>query len=485
MAALETATLGLDFGCFSSKMTLAYKRRPTGRPEIIRVPLAADITHPERLNAPASASSLFEFVASAALEEGRLIPGRLSLDKDESFPLKTIMVHRAISRERTIKGMPGGRRLLHKIATGQITADMEDDALCQHFELLREMATKSEIRKGVSIETVVLTYPNYLCNGEEEDDFDKYSSYYLGLIRPIWMRHKPFIHFEFVSEGQAAALYVCEPFSDDLPSIDPMAFWKPLIEGQIEHHGLNLVVADAGSSTLNIQVQSVYFDINYNVLSSQSNVDAVWSSGVQGGSHMSNSEIRDYVRDTLLAHITQGELAAIMTHFEEVKWRLNYTEPKSLHLMGTTPHITVHLQPHVIRKAFTKAFKKGLQTLVKELNNIRRLKRNFGVVLCGGSYCNPGLKQEVAKLMKKIEICAEAEGVIMRSFFIADKDTMWSTAVSTGAAIAAMNIPSLTRVLTGSAIAIQKATRFPAPEMWRGDPFASVLFRQVGHIAES
>ncbi|KAI0448451.1 hypothetical protein F5B21DRAFT_113037 [Xylaria acuta] len=111
------------------------------------------------------------------------------------------------------------------------------------------MAIEQANTAKLIIRTIVLTYPNYLCNNEQKGDFLMYKSFYLELVRPIWSEYGQDITFEMVSEGQAAALYICEPFDDPLSSFSPTRLWRTF-EKLNKRDGLNLVVPDSGSSTL-------------------------------------------------------------------------------------------------------------------------------------------------------------------------------------------------------------------------------------------
>lgn len=217
-----TCVLGIDFGSYKSKITLAYRTTRYRQPkvEIIRVPFQGGLDDPERPDTYSHPDSTYEFVAFAALENGRLVPGRRSLLKDHSLPLKTIFIHSAgVTRESTITRLPGGVDLLDHCSAGIITPEMETEVLKEHFELLRQMAeAQAEATQGgLRIIEVVLSYPNYLCPIEQEGDFIQYASYYKKLLRPIWGKGIP---FRLVSEGQAAArkspLYRLAPGKYDL-----------------------------------------------------------------------------------------------------------------------------------------------------------------------------------------------------------------------------------------------------------------------------
>lgn len=200
---------------------------------------SGDFDHPER---PKPNSNHYEFVARCTLENGRLRPGRNAQYMDHSFPLKTFLTHRAGICRDTIRELPWGPELLRAYDAGAVTDEMEEAVLREHFLLLRQMALQKAESANLSIEWLVLSFPNYLCEGGWHD---QYMSYYLKLILPLW----PDVEIRMCSEGQCAALYVCEPFDDPLNTMNRKKFWQDLSDMKKEG-AINLLVADNRGSTL-------------------------------------------------------------------------------------------------------------------------------------------------------------------------------------------------------------------------------------------
>lgn len=114
------SVLGLDFGCFSSKLTLAYDTALQDRIHISRVGFIGGFNHPERVNLSSASAPALEFIAYAAPSGSKLTTGRRSLHRDKSIPLKMIMTHLATGRETTVKGMPKGELLLREVRNNAV-----------------------------------------------------------------------------------------------------------------------------------------------------------------------------------------------------------------------------------------------------------------------------------------------------------------------------------------------------------------------------
>lgn len=76
--------------------------------------------------------------------------------------------------------------------------------------------------------------------------FDRYIEHIIRLFRPIWGLG---IQFEYGSEAQCVALFICELFNDALSSLKREKLWERF-GGFDKSQGLNVVVLDGGSSTL-------------------------------------------------------------------------------------------------------------------------------------------------------------------------------------------------------------------------------------------
>lgn len=150
------------------------------------------------------------------------------------------------------------------------------------------------------------------------------------------------------------------------------------------------------------------------------------STGAQGGSNISNSELRPWIRKQLEAHAAPGELAYLMKRFEEEKWELDYTDKDaSITLRGKDPRTNIILTSHRVKAACAKAFSAGLQALKEAVRILLALGKDFVVIFCGGSYCNPGLRRTITAYMEKVQGSARREGSQVRFRFLANYDSSW------------------------------------------------------------
>lgn len=179
--------------------------------------------------------------------------------EDQSIPLKTIFLWRAgIHETEVLKRLPGGNDLQRLVRNGTLDNNNMDRAVKSHFQLLSRVAQDQALISNIAIKTIVLSFPHYLCEKENEIDpdkkyynLDKYLNYYQVLMSEIWTDY-PDIKFEFVGEGQAAALYLCEP-STDGDSLDRQKVWQTFedlrFHTQNSMSWLPLAVIDGGSSS--------------------------------------------------------------------------------------------------------------------------------------------------------------------------------------------------------------------------------------------
>lgn len=226
-------------------MAVAFEAEP-GLTRVQRVTVKASLGDPERHNAPAM--SQFEFVALAALENGRLIAGRRASAGDLNFSLKTIALHRSGALfDAELSKQVDGRELLEACRRGAVTPAMEDEVLRQHFTMLRDEALLHAGRR-VNIKKLILSYPCYLHRRQREGDFAKFVEFLLRLICPIWAGQY-LTDIEMVSEGQATTLYITEEFDDPLGLFRRADLWDS-ISDMNKREGMNLVVVDSGSSSL-------------------------------------------------------------------------------------------------------------------------------------------------------------------------------------------------------------------------------------------
>ncbi|KAI1133248.1 hypothetical protein F5Y10DRAFT_228590 [Nemania abortiva] len=470
------AALGCDFGSSSSKQALAFIEDDVDRVMMMRVPVAVGITKPDW-------NSDYELGAFAALnDDDELVIGKECLTVNATIPLKTLLTYRSgITSERVVNRLPGGTTLRRAIRSQQINDEKIDNALVQHFDILHKSAHKQASEFGVEIKVVVLTYPNYLCAYEKNGDFDRYMEKYLSFMRFVWGDE---VKFKAVSEGQAAAAYICEEFYDSLGSRRGEFRQRDLFRDLDRENGLNLLIVDAGASTLNLQALSAYFS-DGQLSKAMSNVPFDAKTGAQGGSDVCNHAVESIMEREHLALfanrnlISRSQLAALMADFERKKKSFDYTlNNEVLELEGGKA--TVLLRAEQVRKVFKNAFAEGMKLLGNELTRMIRLGHDFAVLFCGGSYQNPGLHREVEGLMERTRTAGRRKGVKIQYTFLRDERHA-SSAVSAGAAVGMMRVPFPIDVLKGSAIGLHEI-RGPSCDdnSWGGAPTASVLYSSSG-----
>lgn len=263
---IHHSNLGQDFGSSSSKLALCYQKREVWqyddgeegsewRPYLVRVAHRADVDDPERDNL--ATANRHEFNSFAALDaEGEIKTGKVALTMDSQVPLKTIFVWRAgIHRKEVLRGLPGGEVIL----TQSLDGDKMDDAVKAHFRHLRNMAVEQAHLSGMCIQNITLSFPNYLCDLAKETDpdskyydLDKYRDHYLNIMWEVWADYPHLKTISFVSEGQAAALYICETYGGD-DSLNRRRIWtkfEDVITKDGDSRWLPLAVVDSGSSSM-------------------------------------------------------------------------------------------------------------------------------------------------------------------------------------------------------------------------------------------
>ncbi|KAI0385651.1 hypothetical protein F5Y04DRAFT_154080 [Hypomontagnella monticulosa] len=478
---LRPAALGVDLGSSTSKAALAFKASSNMHSretiQVLRVRLPQDRNHPDTPQNPSV--SQFEFIAQAAREGSRLIPGRQALNKDLSWSIKAILMHLAGVSIQAIKRMPGGNDLLSACQDGTITREMEEDALRKHLELVRDMAIDKAQAGSLKIEKVVLTYPNYLCERERDRDFEHYTSYYLTLMRSLW---EDDVQLYTTMEGMSLALYVCEPFEDGLASCNWPEVWRDFGEWHKDSY-VNVMVVDMGGSTLNLQLLGLFFDAKNNgkMLNCQSSFDPDWKLGALGGSQLPNAAIKEIVRRELSKKpdaVSPDEFARLMYRFEECKWTVDYrNHEKKITLTGNDERFRVKVRPQELKEAF-QCFDKPTEIFKKELRRVLNIGNDFVVVFAGGSFSQPGLRCMMDDYMTGFEADAKKDSNIrVKHLFLERYDSNWSSAVSIGAAISVMRLPPPAQVLNNSAIGIQRMTKPHARgDDWSGSSTAGVLF---------
>lgn len=250
-------------------------------------------------------SGTYEFNSGAGFDDqGNIVVGRDSASKVDKFSLKTgLMLVAGVPLDPTDDEMPGmswSRPLLSSISEQRLKLSSGADVLLSAVASKR--TTKSALRKAIRaylkeirraaiqtaenggrrIDTLVTTYPNFLGSSEVRvgrsgrSPFAQYMDTLDELNSEIW----PDITQRYtVSEGQGAAVYAVELFDDPLCGVNFRAR-RELFEGmRNKEDGLHLLVADFGSSSLNLQVVNVYFK-NGRLAMSQTSVGNGWLRGI-------------------------------------------------------------------------------------------------------------------------------------------------------------------------------------------------------------
>lgn len=81
--------------------------------------------------------------------------------------------------------------------------------------------------------------------------------------------------------------------------------------------------------------------------------------------------------------------------------------------------------PKLLKDIFKEAFQAGLDCLQQMGINMLRLKRDFAVVFCGGSYFDKGLRSRAEGVVAQLKLDAARCGVKVESVFLANCDTHW------------------------------------------------------------
>lgn len=209
----RAAVLGHDLGSQYSKLALAFTEPPHTTPRLLRVKFSGTLKDPDKPRG--YTDSNYEFFASAAIDNvGSLVEGKGALAYDLCIPLKTMLLYLALVSlrhcEKVVRLMPMGTLLLDAIAASEITPQMMRDGLVKHLTRLRRMVQVATEDNNLEVAMLAITYPNYLIPNESSKDFDLYVNLYTELLTVVWGN----IKFRIISEGQAAATYICTPLQD-------------------------------------------------------------------------------------------------------------------------------------------------------------------------------------------------------------------------------------------------------------------------------
>ncbi|KAI1748307.1 hypothetical protein F4782DRAFT_534526 [Xylaria castorea] len=409
---MHDGSLAIDFGSCSSKMTLLYPERTEDQQiiKVSRVPLSIPLGDSERPQGEENGSMSYEFSAWGAVFGNRLEFGKRCQAVDSNFPLKAIMTYLAgICPTRRLSNLPGGPEIINALAAKEITPAMLHDVLFRYFCFLREQALKHAKK---------FRDPHRVLGANVSE-----------LLDP---------DIRFVSEGHSAAAYVYKRMVEDGSVYQQSALWEQFRHLYSNDGALTIVVLDSGGSTLNVEVLTIYFDEAGNILCMQSEADLDSCTGIQGGSHLLNDYIKDYITKAISEqNWPAGEKAVLLQKFEDEKRAPNTDECEAgIILVGSSTAYTIGLDTYNFRQSMRAAFKAGLAVTRKQIQSLLAKERSFAVVLCGGgSYCNPGLARQVGQILDEVEREGRDQGILIEHAVLADWDPSWKTAVATGAAL--------------------------------------------------
>lgn len=169
-------------------------------------------------------STDFEFVAVGATNDaGGWFEGTQALSRDVYIPLKTMLVYLALLSihskflHNVVEILLRGPDLLVAVnrPAEALTPDIIKRLLREHFVRLCYQALAQAARSTVEIAIVAVTYPNYLFENTNSRQFDAYVDCYLESLFAVWGD----IKYRVVSEGQAAGIYICQPFVDSISGV--------------------------------------------------------------------------------------------------------------------------------------------------------------------------------------------------------------------------------------------------------------------------
>ncbi|KAK8123389.1 hypothetical protein PG999_003307 [Apiospora kogelbergensis] len=461
------ACIGLDFGHTSSKMSLAYRVNGERTPQlhVIPVPVSNDNAHESGRN-----DHLHQFPSYAGLkrEVGGWVTGKQALDCDECLSLKSMLTFVAgNSSMNAVESLPGSNCIWRHANTDSRSERLYKSSLRKsdirrllkaYFTELYQTARAFASLRDVQIEGVVITFPNYLNEGETADFLTNYIAELLGIIRPIWGQH---LVYESASEGQAASVYIVENCQDLSASDNQTARLKELFGGLDTTGQLNLLVVDNGGSTTNFQSLGIMINEKYEIVSSQSNMPTGILSGSKGGSAMVNEKVDVLVKEYLdnlqkNFNVPNGERAAMAKEFDRKKKDFDYTVGiADVNLQCQVRGMGFGIPGSALTQIYKEAVKPGLDLIEKEISRVIGLQKDFAVIFCGGSYVNKGLYSATVRLMKRMRRAASEAGIVANWGFQRSKGN-WHSTVASGAALSMMHRPTPRSLLQQSAIGLQE-----------------------------
>ncbi|KAJ4385259.1 hypothetical protein N0V93_010320 [Gnomoniopsis smithogilvyi] len=296
--------------------------------------------------------------------------------------------------------------------------------------------------RGWKITKVVLTHPFFLHGA----DIDKFQRYYESKMRSVW-----------------------KPYEEQIDQV---------ITFQWLGH-LNVVVFDNGSSTMDIQVQTVYF-----------NDEGAYKCAMSG-SHMANEELRKLLRSDFQDNCSEEDIPIFLEKFEAMKDTLDPDKlpldmqgqsKTTLALIGSDPQQSVTLTQNQLQLIYQKAFGPGFKAFKKTITNLLAFGKDFAVILGGGSFQSPWLARQVKEFLDAIQKKAlqQPSPVLLLYALLTDFDSAFPSAVSAGAVLSAIRRkPSPMQWLKQSAFGLQRWRTSKEGDPWSPNWMAEFLLAEV------
>lgn len=97
----------------------------------------------------------------------------------------------------------------------------------------------------MTITMLAVTYPKYLFENTNSRQFDAYVDCYLEILLAVWED----IKYRVVSKGQAAAIYICQPFIDSVSGVVQQQVAR-LFDVLNKNSWVSPLVVDSGGSSV-------------------------------------------------------------------------------------------------------------------------------------------------------------------------------------------------------------------------------------------
>jgi hypothetical protein len=188
-----------------------------------------------------------EYPACAAFNGSRVVLGKEASEFGSTIPVKSLLTYLApIRRKRVLDDLAGGSELLIAARNG-MDESMISDAIVRHLRWLYDGAQAQAASWNVRIVLVVITYPDWLHDGEKDTDFRLFIEKYTSLSRLVWGDNMRIAH---INEGKALARYAWRNIADPWGAAGRAERRKALLENLNWEDGVNFVSIDFGSCTI-------------------------------------------------------------------------------------------------------------------------------------------------------------------------------------------------------------------------------------------